>query len=259
MSKKIYITIELLLLAVFIGLIFRWINVRADCNKKYIAIVIDDFGNNSKGTEEMLSLPIKFTGAVMPFMPKSQEESERLNALGKEAILHQPMEAHTGQRSWLGPVPILGEMSVEEAQKRFIDNAESLNPKGFNNHMGSLITEDKDKMKAILEAAKERNMYFVDSVTSSKSEAAKIAQEIGVPVLKRDVFLDSTQNLEEIKNNLLKTAKIADKECYAIAIGHVGAEGGVVTAKAINDLYKELESKGYEFVTISELMSHLNM
>ena len=141
-NKKFCIIIEIILLSVFIGLVFRLINVKADDEKKYIAIIIDDFGNNSKGTEEMLNLPIKFTGAVMPFMPNSQEEAQRLKSLGKDAILHQPMEAHTGQRSWLGPVPILKEMSIEDTEKRFNENVESLNVQGFNNHMGSLITED---------------------------------------------------------------------------------------------------------------------
>lgn len=34
---------------------------------KKIAIVIDDFGNDMRGTEEMMALTIPFTAAVMPF------------------------------------------------------------------------------------------------------------------------------------------------------------------------------------------------
>ncbi len=253
MNRKI-IFAELVLIAMFVGLVCRWINVKAAPNKYYIAIIIDDFGNNSKGTEEMLSLPIEFTGAVMPFMPNSQEEADRLTALGKEVILHQPMEAHTGQRSWLGPVPILGNMSSDEADQIFRKNAESINAKGFNNHMGSLITEDREKMTAILNTAKEKNMFFVDSVTSAKSKAVKIADEIGVPYIKRDVFLDSTQDIGQIKSNILKTAETAKKKGYAVAIGHVGAEGGVCTAQAIRDLYKDLENDGIEFVSVGRLI-----
>lgn len=32
-----------------------------------VVIIIDDFGNGMKGTDEMFSLPIKLTVAVMPF------------------------------------------------------------------------------------------------------------------------------------------------------------------------------------------------
>lgn len=126
-----------------------------------LAIVIDDFGNNSAGTEEMLALPIPFTGAVMPQMPYTKADQDKLLDNGKAVILHQPMEAHTGQRSWLGKTPILSNMSTEEAVDTFKSNLDSVDKaKGFNNHMGSKITEDKDKMTALLKEAKERNMYF---------------------------------------------------------------------------------------------------
>lgn len=52
-------------------------------------------------------------------------------------------------------------MSTEEAVDTFKSNLDSVDKaKGFNNHMGSKITEDKDKMTALLKEAKERNMYF---------------------------------------------------------------------------------------------------
>ncbi len=256
MNKKIYyIIIEIILAFILAALLFRLAMVRAAENKKYIAIIIDDFGNDSKGTEEMLELPIKFTGAVMPFMPNSVQEQDRLIKTGREAILHQPMEAHTGKRSWLGPVPILSQMSTDEAVNVFTKNADSLDKiKGFNNHMGSAITEDKEKMRAILTAAKERDMFFVDSVTTANSAAQDIAKELAVPTVKRDVFLDSTQDISKITENMRKTGDIALKKGYAVAIGHVGAEGGVVTAKAIMNTYEELENKGIEFVTVSELL-----
>lgn len=256
MSKKIfYIIVEIALAAILAFLLFRLARVNAAEDKKYIAIIIDDFGNNSKGTEEMLDLPIKFTGAVMPSMPCSQEEQDRLIACGKEAILHQPMEAHTGKRSWLGPVPILSSMSTEEAKKVFAQNLASLDKvKGFNNHMGSAVTEDEDKMRAILTYAGEKGMFFVDSVTTGKSVTKEIADELSLPYIRRDVFLDSTQDINKIMENMNKTGEIALKKGYAVAIGHVGAEGGVVTAQAIKNTYKALENKGIEFVTVSELM-----
>ena len=84
-------------------------------------------------------------------------------------ILHQPMEAHTGQRSWLGKTPILSNMSTEEAVDTFKSNLDSVdNAKGFNNHMGSKITEEEDKMTALLKKRQgKRNMQlFWDSLTT---------------------------------------------------------------------------------------------
>ena len=255
---KISKIIIIALLIIFLVLIIRLIRPKAkttvNMDKTKVAIIIDDFGNGSAGTEEMLDLPIKFTGAVMPYMPKSVEEENLLISKGKEVILHQPMEAHTGQRSWLGETPILGNMSIGEVRETFTKNADQLkNAIGFNNHMGSLITEDREKMKAVLEIAKERGWFYIDSVTTGKSVAGEVAKEVGIPYGKRDVFLDSTQDKNKIKENVRKTIKIAGENGSAIAIGHVGAEGGKVTAEAIKEVADEVGDR-VEFVFVSELV-----
>jgi hypothetical protein len=249
---------EIILALVLLVLTFRLfaINTAAtfSADKAKLAIVIDDFGNNSAGTAEMLSLPVVFTGAVMPNMPYSVDEAKALAKNGKAVILHQPMQAHDGKLSWLGPNPILSEQTPAEAAKIFEENIKQLDyPKGFNNHMGSAVTEDAEKMDAIMQVAAENNMFFVDSVTTAKSVAEAAAKKYNVPYVKRDVFLDSTQDLETVKNNLIKAAEIAKKNGKALAIGHVGAEGGVVTAMAINQLKDEIEEMGVEFVPVGEL------
>lgn len=232
----------------------RSLAAMADTKTAYIAIIIDDFGNASKGTEEMLSLPIKFTGAVMPSMPKSSEEAELLHKAGKDVILHQPMEAHTGKRSWLGESPILNSCSRTEAKEILEENLSQI-PYciGVNNHMGSKVTENKELIEEIFNQLKAKNLFYVDSMTTGKSVTGEVAQNLDLDLIKRDVFLDSTQDLATVEKNVLKTGDIALKKGYAVAIGHVGAEGGIVTYKAINNTYKELEQKGIKFVGIGEL------
>ena len=39
----------------------------------------------------------------------------------------------------------------------------------------------------------------------------------------------------------------------AVAIGHVGPEGGVLTAQVLAEMAPELEKEGIRFVTVSEL------
>ncbi len=260
-GKKIIIA-QIVLVLIFFVLALRLIHNRAVSSfyseKPLVAVVIDDFGNNSKGTEEMLALPFKFTGAVMPYMPFSEEEAQKLIKSGKEVILHQPMEAHTGKRSWLGETPILSGMSLDEAQSVFEKNLDQLGERasGFNNHMGSLITEDTEKMERLLASARDRGLFFVDSVTSAKSVGAETAERLGVPYLKRDVFLDSTQDKAKIKENIKKAIEIAEEKGYAVAIGHVGAEGGAVTAQALEEVYDEVKDK-VEFVTAGELVEKI--
>lgn len=260
MKKYIPLIVELVLALVLFALILRLFEVKSvfgtdnSSQKPMLAIIIDDFGNNSKGTAEMLSLPVTFTGAVMPCMPYTEKECRALESSGREYILHQPMEAHDGRISWLGDNPILVSQSPQKAAEIFANNIEKTgSPAGFNNHMGSAVTEDAEKMDSIMKLAAEKNMFFVDSLTTGKSAAEAAAKKYNVPYIKRDVFLDSTQDVEKIKQNLMKAAEIAKQKGYAVAIGHVGAEGGVATAMAINQLYQEIENMGIELVPVSKI------
>ena len=49
-----------------------------------------------------------------------------------------------------------------------------------------------------------------------------------------------------------KAINIAKEKGYSVAIGHVGAEGGKVTANAINEVLKEV-GDSVEFVGVSKL------
>jgi uncharacterized protein len=64
---------------------------------------------------------------------------------------------------------------------------------GINNHMGSLAVENKEIVRAIVEVAKERRLFIIDSATSPNTKFPEVAKELGIPILKRDVFLYSIQ------------------------------------------------------------------
>ena len=44
---------------------------------------------------------------------------------------------------------------------------------GFNNHMGSKFTEDERLMKVVIDTAKQRGVFFLDSKTTAKSVGEK--------------------------------------------------------------------------------------
>ncbi len=222
--------------------------------KSYVAIIIDDFGYNGQGTDEMLKLDIPFTAAIMPFSQYSAENAQAVKNAGKESIIHVPMESLTGQKSWVGDKGIFKNMSDDEIKERMDEAFEIVpNAVGINNHMGSAIMEDERCFSAVMNCISEKGMFFVDSVTTAKSVAPEICKSKGIAILTRDVFLDSTDDINVVKNNLKKTADIALSKGYALAIGHVGPEGGNITAAAIKELAPQFESQGIEFVTASQL------
>ncbi len=219
----------------------------------YLAVIIDDFGNGSDGTEEFLNLSVPYTAAVMPAMPYSAKEAKILSERSIDVILHMPMQPHTGKASWLGRNAITTDLSDEEASNRIKSSLEEIDcAVGINNHMGSKIMESEHFISLLFDVIKDEDLFFVDSMTTAKSVATRLGEEKGVTVIKRDVFLDGTKDVSVIKKNLLKAASIAKKRGYAVAIGHVGQEGGKPTANAIRDLAPELEKQGIRFVGIRE-------
>ncbi len=89
-------TIALLILTMFLPSFLFPVETKAHTNK--VAIVIDDFGNNMKGTDKMLSLPIPLTVAVMPFLPSTKEDAIAAHKKGHEVIIHMPMEPIKGKK-----------------------------------------------------------------------------------------------------------------------------------------------------------------
>ncbi len=219
-----------------------------------LAILIDDFGYHGEGTEEMLSLPVAFSAAVMPFSDCTEEDAARIRQAGKEILIHMPMESLTGKREWVGKKGVFREMTDGEIRAATAEAFAILpDAVGMNNHMGSAIMEDERCLSAVMGVLGEKGCFFVDSMTTADSCGESVAEANGVCILGRDVFLDSTKDVEQVKANLRKAAEIAGKNGSAVAIGHVGPEGGKTTAEAIAALIPELEDAGIEFVTVGEL------
>jgi len=223
--------------------------------KGYLAIVIDDFGYGGEGTEDILELDIPFTAAVMPFSKDTEKDLDLIKRAGKEYIIHMPMESLTGKKEWVGEKGIFMDMTEEEIRKVTEEAADIIDGAvGLNNHMGSAITTDEDKLGAVFDVLKEEGLLFIDSVTVPDTVSKKLGSEKGVAVLERDIFLDSTDDVETIKENIIKAGKLAVENGTAIAIGHVGPEGGNVTVRALKETIGELDKMGVELVTISELI-----
>ncbi|MDR5659513.1 divergent polysaccharide deacetylase family protein [Serpentinicella sp. ANB-PHB4] len=261
-SKKKNLLILVLILAIILGINYPICKLKVSVITFYnnigpqAAIVIDDFGNNGEGTEKMLTeIKAPLTCAIMPFMPYSKEEAKLAHSLGHEVIIHLPMQPHTGNPKWLGEKGITTDLSTDEIKSILREAIEEVPfAVGLNNHMGSKATEDLRIMTAIIEVLKEHNMYIVDSRTSSKSVVEEVAKAHGVSVRTRDVFIDNNKDYNSIKNQLQQLKDLAMENGKAIGIGHVGPEGGTVTAKGIKDMIHEFENKGVKIVPVSELL-----
>lgn len=227
--------------------------ISAASKKPELAIVIDDLGNNMKGTTEMMELPVTLTAAIMPFMPTTKEDAELANKNGHEVIVHMPMEPKRGKRSWLGPGAITTDLTDEEIHSR-VESAikEVPHAVGMYHHMGSRATENERVMRVVLEVCKEHGLFYLDSKTTGKSVVGKLANEIGVPYVENNIFFDDIYTTAHITKQADRLAeKLVNKE-RIIAIGHVGITGTkmVSVLKEYIPVYKEKA----QIVPLSELI-----
>jgi uncharacterized protein len=224
----------------------------------FLAIIIDDFGSGRDGVRQMMSIDRHLTFAVMPFCPFTKEDAEKADSLGYEVIVHLPMEPMHGQPSWLGPNGIL--VSYDSQKISALTRmalADVPHAKGVNVHMGSKASADERVMGSILKEVADAGMFFVDSKTGLKSVILSVADKTGVPCVERNVFLDGQQPKAHVLKQLKLAEEVALKQGYAVAIGHVGVEGGKVTAEAIEQILPELDQKGIKLVFVSELLQAL--
>lgn len=226
----------------------------------YLAIIIDDFGYDGMGTEEMIKLDVPFTAAIMPFSEHTAEDCKMIAESGNDAIIHMPMEAKNGKKSWVGKKGIFCDMTDEEITEVVNEAFDSVDiAVGINNHMGSAIMSDKQKLGDVMDVVSEKGVIFVDSLTTEHSKGKELANEKGVDYLERTAaFIDCPGNTDKTVCKIINAAKCAREKGYAVAIGHVGPAGGKTTAEALKRAKTEVEKMGVKFVTISELNNIVN-
>lgn len=219
--------------------------------KAKLAFIIDDLGYEWPEFDRMMTIPRPMTFAVIPHLPFSTKQAQRVWARGYDLILHQPMEA-LAKNNNPGQGAIYTNMTEDEIVKTLSNNLASL-PQGLigaNNHMGSKATSDPRVMEIVLRFFRDRGMFFIDSHTSPDTVVAEVARDVGETFGENRIFLDNVDELEPIKEQIRKAAKIALRDGYAITIGHVRK----YTAKAILEMIDEIERMGIEIVPARDLL-----
>ncbi len=171
----------------------------------------------------------------------------------REIMLHLPMQPQGYPQTNPGPNPLLVGMNENDIRRRLDDALGSLtNVTGVNNHMGSAATSDTPTMRALMSVLRDRDLYFVDSLTSARSVAYAEAGRAGIPAERNRIFLDyDNENESAIVANLERLVQSARSSGFAVGIGHPHRATAAVLARELPRLVRE----GVRFVTVSELMA----
>ncbi len=213
-----------------------------------VVIIIDDIGHDLAPVRELLSLKVPLTFAVLPDGARSAQAAELIHGEGREVILHLPLEPRLGTRANPGAMVLRTSMRDEEIRNRLERSLRSVPyARGANGHMGSLFTENQEKMAIVMKALQEKGAFFIDSRTSSRSRAAEAARQTGIPFAERDLFVDGMPGGEAL-NRIIRLTETADPAQPPVVIGHPYPE----TIRTLHRFLPLLRQHGIQVVSASE-------
>ncbi|GEM_PF-6384871 len=218
--------------------------------EKLLAIMIDD-GREQAQIKPFLDLGIPMTFALMPWTDPVC--IKQIKAAGSAVFLHAPMEA-------LGSVNTRSEeIMVTQTEKQVMEMLEgwlALTPGvvGVSNHRGSAATSDPETMRRVAVFAKKHGLMMYDSNTAPVAIGVNVARDQKVPCLQQDFFLDERE-ASGVRNRMLAMAALAERTGYATCICHVGRSS---VTDGIRSVIRELQAKGFRFVTVPQLYEALS-
>jgi polysaccharide deacetylase 2 family uncharacterized protein YibQ len=206
-----------------------------------VAIIIDDIGYDYAMAKNFLELDGNLSFSILPYSPFKNKIAKAARDRGRDVLLHLPMEPLEFPDVNPGRGALLSSMTPDELINQLEKNIDDVPfALGVNNHMGSRLTQDSDRMRQIFTVLKKRNLFFVDSVTSSKSRCEQAARLLHLKFGRRQVFLDHIQTENAIRLQIKRLISIAKTRGYAIGIGHPYRVTWQVLQKELPRIQKEV-------------------
>lgn len=222
-------------------------------SRPLIALVIDDVGLDRPRSKRAWELPGPITLSFLPYAKDLREQAKAARARGNELMLHMPMEpmGHADP----GPNALLVSLSDSELRQRVTTDLDSFDGYvGVNNHMGSRFTAYKPGMETVLRLLKARGLLFLDSRTTAQTVGETMAQEMGVPTVSRNVFLDDNEAIDQVRRRLAETEEVARRQGFVVAIGHPHEN----TLQALATWLPGLAAKGFALAPVTAALRKHN-
>lgn len=215
------------------------------------AILLDDGGNSLELAKEFASIKYPLAIAVLPHLEHTKQTAQIAKKAGKTVFLHFPMAPKSYPNTDPGKGAILPNMPQLIIDGIVRENFENIGVAvdGFNNHMGSGITEDAVKMQQVLLASKKYTNRFVDSRTTANTKAYTECRKAGYKCGENRLFIDNDNSVEAILEKIYEAAEKARDDGSIIAIGHIRPN----TLQALKIALPELEKRNYKLVSVTQL------
>jgi polysaccharide deacetylase 2 family uncharacterized protein YibQ len=215
-----------------------------------VAVIVDDLGSQRDILDGLREIRRSLTVAVLPGRPLSAALAREAARAGMEVLLGLPMEPYRYPAVDPGPGTLLMSMPPAEIQQVVGSHLESVGPAvGVVNRMGSRLTEDRTRMRAMVEILAARRLILVDAYTSSQSVAFDEARDAGVRAARRQILVDHAGGEAGDRIRWDEVAGWAERRGEVIVVAH----GHALTARLLKEYVPRWEARGLRLVPVSQL------
>jgi polysaccharide deacetylase 2 family uncharacterized protein YibQ len=215
-----------------------------------VAIIVDDLGARRDVFDPLRDIRRPLTIAVLPGLPLSEWTAREAAQAGMEVILDLPMEPYRFPEVDPGPGALLMTMSPQELQAQVGAHLASVpGAVGVTNHMGSRMTEDRARMRTVLEVLAGRRLFLVDGLASNLSLAYDEAKALGLRAGRRQIVVDHKGGEAGDRVRWDDVAWWAERRGEVIVIAH----GHPLTARLLREYVPRWEARGMRLVPVSQL------
>ena len=215
-----------------------------------VAVIIDNLGARRDVFDPLRDIRRPLTVAVLPGLPLSEWTAREAAQAGMEVILGLPMEPYRFPEVDPGPGALLMAMGPQELQAQIGAHLASVpGAVGVTNHMGSRMTEDRTRMRTVLEVLAGRRLFLVDGLASNLSVAYDEAKALGLRAGRRQVVVDHAAGEAGDRVRWDDVAWWAERRGEVIVIAH----GHPLTARLLREYVPRWEARGIRLVPVSQL------
>ena len=215
-----------------------------------IAVIVDDLGARRDVFDGLREIRRPLTVAVLPGLPLSEWTAREATQSGMEVLLDLPMEPYRYPEVDPGPGALLMAMTSQELQTQMGAHLASVpGAVGVTNHMGSRMTEDRARMRTVLDVMAGRRLFLVDGLTSNLSVAYDEAKAQGLRAGRRQVTVDHIAGEAGDRVRWDEVAWWAEKRGEVIVIAH----GHPLTGRLLREYVPRWEARGMRLVPVSQL------
>lgn len=216
-----------------------------------IAVIVDGLGGRRDVFEALRSIGAPVAVAVLPGLPLSAAIGREARQAGMELLLDLPLEPYRYPEADPGPGALLMTTAPERLGREVAAHLAVLpGAAGVTTHMGSRMSEDRARMRAVLEPVAARGLYFLDAFTSNRSVGYAEAARLGMRAGRRQLLIDPGGGEAAARSGLEAASRLALARGRCVVLAHAHP----LTAALLHESVSRWRAAGLRVAPPSEVI-----